>query len=150
MKNLTLAVYLIIYSLLGSCVDQQSGKIRYTIYNQTYKQVTVSGFSANLIPGGGGIADPIVIAPQSSFTAVRMTGLNYTAHMSYYSLHGGGVDSVRVVFGDKKLLVYTEKNLPDDKTAAILFGRDIGDRHVGHYITEEDYALSVDCGEECF
>lgn len=146
------SIFLLLLIIIGftSCVDQQSSNIRFTIYNQTDKQVTVSGFSANLLPNSKGIADPIIIAPQSSFTEVRVTGINDTVHMSYYSLHDGGVDSVRIVFEDNNLLVYTQKNLPDDKTGTILFGGDIGERHLGHYITEEDYALAVDCGEECF
>ena len=137
---------------ISSCVDQESSEIRFTIYNQTDKQVTVTGFSTYEMPNPKGIADPIVIAPKSSFTAIRVTGINDTIGMYYYSLHDGGVDSVRIVFEGKKLLVYASKEVAQNnpKAFSIIAGKLIKGNQFGHYITEEDYALAVDCGEECF
>ena len=36
------------------------------------------------------------------------------------------------------------------KAFSIISGDHIGEDEFGHYITMEDYALAVDCGEECF
>ncbi|PID69792.1 MAG: hypothetical protein CR985_04015 [Flavobacteriales bacterium] len=51
-----------------------------------------------------GKAEPIVIQPNSKFKVTRVTGIDDDTIKAFYSI--GGVDSVRVVFNDERVIVY--------------------------------------------
>lgn len=151
MKKMTASILLIFSGLLASCVDQAYDEFQFTIYNETDKNVTVIGFNTQLDPNTNGRAEAIVLDPHMSYSVTRVNGIDDNIGMRYYSL-SGGVDSVRVVFEDNKLLVYARKDVLDgsEKAGSILDGDKIGKYQYTHYITEEDYAMAMDCGDECY
>ncbi|AWW29272.1 hypothetical protein DN752_03455 [Echinicola strongylocentroti] len=140
---------MLILILLG-CVDSKSHKVYYSIFNETDKTVTVVGYNSKWNSEKKGMADPIYIASHSHYKIVRI--ISDDDHQNFYSLRNGGVDSVRVVFEDQKLLVYTWKDVRDGnaKALSIINGQKVDDKHYAHHITEEDYAQAVDCEEDCY
>ena len=125
---------------LHSCVDQASSNIDYTLFNQTDKDVKVLGFSNQLDPNTNGKADPININPNSNYKITRVTGIDNDTGKRFYSIWG--VDSVRVIFNNVKVKIYT-RNPPN--LSSILDG---DDNHQ-HFIIEEDYNTAEDCNGNC-
>ena len=142
MKNL---IFIAIAFVLNACVDQGSSSVEFTMYNQTDKTAMVLGFirdSDN--PENSLKADPIEIAPQSSFKVTRFSGLGSNIGMSFYSIKNGGVDSVRVIFDNARVLSLTlEGTFNQGQT---IFQ---GDNDYNHFITEQDYQDAVDCNGNC-
>lgn len=138
-------IYVVIILLFNACVDQASHDIVYTIFNQTDKSVKVLGFdtkneSTEEIYTQPIKADKINISPNSSFKITRVTGIDADITKVYYSIRG--IDSVRVVFNNEKVLVITRTppnpcNICD------------ADENNQHYITEQDYENAEDCNGDC-
>ena len=128
MKQFLLLLFLL---TLNNCVDQLSNDIPFTLYNQTDKTVKVLGYDRQIsFPKGK--ADPIVINPNSEFTVIKMSGLNTNVSNAFYSIIG--VDSVNVIFDDKKIKTYDGGSL-EDAPCTICFGN----KDYEHHITEQDY-----------
>ena len=139
-KNLTI-LGLISFTLIGCPLpDQDFSEIDYTIFNQTDKNLKVLGFikDAPEYP-----LDPINIEPQSFYKVTRITGLDSDITKSFYSARG--VDSVRVIFNNEKVKVYTRESVRNTPDASILDG----DSDHNHFITEEDYNSAIDCNGDC-
>lgn len=136
-------VFVVITLLMQACVDQGSDDIDYRIFNQTNKNVKVLGFNKQLAPNTNGIADAINIAPNSIFKVTRITGFDDNTGKVYYSFIG--VDSVRVIFNNEKVKVYTRESVRNTPDASVLDG----DSDHNHFITEEDYNSAIDCNGDC-
>ncbi len=125
---------------ISSCVDQASDDIDYTIFNQTDKNVKVLGFTKQLdINNTNGKAEPININPNSNYKVTRVTGIDNDTGKRFYSIYG--VDSVRVVFNDERVIVYggTKGNCNICE----------GDENHQHFITEDDYKSAEACNGNC-
>ncbi len=140
MKNKLLT--LIFFTItVHSCVDQGGSEVTYTMFNETDKTVKVLGFDKSVI-GVNGLAEPITINPNSSFKVTRMTGFENTTIQRFYSIQG--VDSVRIVFNNEKVLVLTlESTFSQGQT---IFQ---GNNDYQHFITEQDYEDAEDCDGNC-
>jgi hypothetical protein len=138
-------IYLFVTLVLSSCVDQASSNIEFTLFNQTAKSVKLLGFIRDFDnPENSVKADPINIESNSNFKVTRISGIDNDTHMSFYSLKNGGVDSVRVIFNDEKVLVLTlESTFNQGQT--IFQGND----EYQHFITEQDYQKADDCIDDC-
>lgn len=141
MKN-TFSMLFLIYILFNSCVDQGGTEVKYTMFNETDKTVKVLGFNKSVM-GSNGIADPIIISPNSDFTITKVTGFENTSIERFYSIQG--VDSVRVVFGEQKVLIYTLEQASASQDFSIFRG----DFDNQHFITEQDYENAEDCNGNC-
>jgi len=140
MKNKFLTLVLISI-VLNSCVDQGGSEIIYTMFNKTNKTVKVLGFDKSVI-GSNGIAEPIIIEPDSNFSVTKVTGFENTSSQRFYSIQG--VDSARVIFNNEKVLVLTlESTFNQGQT--IFQGND--DHQ--HFITEQDYESAEPCNGNC-
>ncbi len=136
-------IYLFSILILNSCVDQGSSNIEFTLFNQTDKTVKVLGFNTQLDFNTNGKAEPIIINPNSEFKVTRVTGLDNNTLMGFYSLRSG-VDSVRVVFENLKVKVYSE-NISPITEFSIFRGND----NHQHFITEQDYESAEPCNGNC-
>ena len=146
MKNL---FYLLIALpiILQSCVDQASDDIVFTIFNQTDKNVKILAFvTKNEITGKiydtPFNANEITINPNSNYKVTRVTGMDDNTGMSFYSLENGGIDSVRVIFNNEKIKIYT-RTPPNPCDICD------GDENHQHFITENDYNSAEDCNGNC-
>ena len=136
-------IYLFITLILSSCVDQASSDIEYILFNQTDKSVKVLGFETLLdINNNIGKANPIVINPNSSFKVTRMTGIDSDIGFRFYSIQG--VDSVRVIFENLKVNVYSKNISPITEFSIFR-----GNSNYQHFITEQDYENAEDCNGNC-
>lgn len=134
--------FLFIILILNSCVDQASNDIEFTLFNQTNKTIKVLGFDTRLdINNNIGKANTIIIDPNSSFKVTRITGLNDDLGNAFYSIQG--VDSVRVIFNNEKVLIFGGIN---DNTPHDIF---TGGDDNKSFITEEDYENAQDCNSNC-
>lgn len=138
MKN-TFSMLFLIYILFNSCVDQGGGEVKYTMFNETDKTVKVLGFNKSVM-GSNGIAEPIIISPNSDFTITKVTGFENTSIERFYSIQG--VDSVRVIFNNSKVKVY--RRTPPNPCSIC-----DGNENNQHFITEQDYENAEDCNGDC-
>lgn len=145
MKKLVLIFAVLL--TLSSCVDQQSSEVIFTMINETDKNVEILAF--DIMDAHTGIydmpiaADPIQIAPNSSYKITRYTGIDDDVSYRFYSIQG--IDSVRLIFNSEKSKVY---NLAEAVgTPAISVFR--GNENNQHIITEEDYNTAQDCDPDC-
>ena len=135
-------IYLFIILALNTCVDQGSDDIEFTLFNQTNKNVEILGFDRDFDnPENSERATPINIAPNSSFKVTRTTGMGDNVSMYFYSLRNG-VDSVRVIFNNEKVIVY-------GRTTGNPCYICTGDENYQHFITEQDYESAADCNGNC-
>lgn len=139
MKNI---FYLFTFFMLNSCVDQQSSDIDFTLFNQTDKTVKIQGFDTELDINNIGKAEPIIINPNSKFSVTRFTGLGSNTSFRFYSIIG--VDSVRIIFNNEKVLGLTIENTFDQGQTIFQ-----GDENNQHFITEQDYESAEDCNDNC-
>lgn len=141
MKTIKNIILLVISLIFIGCPlpDQEYSKIDFILFNQTDKNVKVLGFvqRAPDFP-----ADPINIQPNDLYKVTRITGLDNNTVMSFYSIKNGGVDSVRVIFNNEKVKVYT-RTPPDNCNICD------GDENYQYFITEEDYESAEDCNGDC-
>lgn len=135
-------IYLFIALAFNSCVDQGSSDIEFTLFNQTDKTVKVLGFNTQLDVNTNGKAEPITISPNSEFKVTRVTGIEDDTGFRFYSIRG--VDSVRVIFNNEKVLALTLENT-FNQGQTIFQGND----DYQHFITEQDYESAVDCNGNC-
>jgi len=136
-------IYLFIALAFNSCVDQASDEIEFTLFNETDKTVKVLGFNTQLDVNSTGKAETITINPNSEFKVVRINGLDNNTLMGFYSLRSG-VDSVRVIFENLKIKIYSE-NISPITEFSIFRGND----NRQHFITEQDYEEADDCNGNC-
>ena len=127
-------LFIVQIAILQSCVDQASDDIVFTLFNQTDKTVEVLGFN------GSRIAEPIIIEPNSKFKITRVTGIDNDTGKAFYSVIG--VDSVRVIFNNEKVIIYGGTTDNPCKICS-------GDDNRQHFITEEDYNNATDCDGDC-
>lgn len=138
-----LFTYLFITLTLSSCVDQASDDIEFTLFNKTDKTVKVLGFDRDVnTPANSEMANPIIIEPNSNFKVIRVTGIDSDTGFRFYSIQG--VDSVRVIFNNEKVLALTlESTFNQGQT--IFQGND----DYQHFITEQDYEDAENCNGNC-
>ena len=136
----TVYLFIVQIVILQSCVDQASDDIDFTLFNQTDKTIKVLGFNRQLDFNTNGKAELININPNSSYKVTRFTGLHTDTGKVFYSITG--VDSVRVIFDNEKVKIYT-RNPPNP--SSILDG----DENHQHFIIEEDYNTAEDCNDNC-
>lgn len=140
MKHL---IYIVLVLLLSSCVDMQVKYYDYVIYNQTDKMVKVLGFkthSLSEVLDSAIAADPILISPNGKFEITRENGMSSNVTMRFYSIRG--VDSVRVIFNEEKVLICADDTITDQTIYS-------GDGNHEHYITEQDFEDAESCNGDC-
>lgn len=138
MKNL---IYLSFAIILNACVDQGSSNIEFTLFNKTNKSVKVLGFDRDFDnPDNSEKATPIVIEPNSKFKVTRVTGIDNDTGYRFYSIQG--VDSVRVVFDNQKVKIFSR--IPPNPCNIC-----DGDENHQYFITEQDYESAEDCNGNC-
>lgn len=138
MKNniLNLVFFTVIFS---ACVDQGGSEIDYTMFNETDKTVKVLGFNKSVV-GANGVAEPIIIEPNSSYSITKVAGFENTSSQRFYSIQG--IDSVRVIFNNSKVKVFS-RTPPNPCSICD------GNENNQHFITEQDYESAEDCNEDC-
>lgn len=138
-------IFLSLILINNACVDQASNNIDFTMFNRTDKTVKVLGFVRDFDnPEKSTKAKPIAINPNSQFKVTRVTGIEGNTHMRFYSLSNGGVDSVRVIFNNEKVLAVTLEGTY--KQGQTIFQ---GDDNYQHFITEQDYNDAKACNGDC-
>ncbi len=140
MNKLGLVIILLFAS--NGCVDLASDDIEYTMFNKTDMPVKIMGF-VRPVDTDYGRAAPISIDSNSEFKVVRITGLDDNTGQRFYSSFG--VDSVRIVFDNKRVKIYTRESVFNTAEASILDGDDNNQ----HFITQSDYDTAEDCNGDC-
>lgn len=140
MNNKTLILFLLTI-ISFSC--EVSSEIEYTIFNQTDRTVKILGFDRDFDnPENSAKAEQIIIEPNSSFSVTKLAGFENTSSERFYSIQG--VDSVKVIFNNEKILVLTlESTFNQGQT---IFQ---GNENNQHFITQQDYEKAVDCNGNC-
>ena len=137
MRKIVFSVVVIAFILSG-CVDTRCDDDIYTMFNQTDKNVKVIGFNIDEDLS----TNTIAITANTHFQVNRGCGQDAEAG-SFYSF--SSVDSVRVIFNNQRVKVYTHESVYDTPDSSIFDG----DYNLSHFITEEDYNNAIDCNGDC-
>ncbi|WP_167604672.1 hypothetical protein [Maribellus sediminis] len=124
MKTKKIIIYFLLMLPLYSCWYTNQPTITYTLVNDTDFDVSLVGYRNR----GTSVSDSIFLSPNSRLEFERQMGEDSDSR-SFFSI--ASVDSVRIVFDSKKLLVLT-----DSAHALLLEERIVK-------ITQEDYNNAV-------
>ena len=144
MKKLFYLLTIVLFFTLSSCVDQDTPETTFTLFNDSTQNVLIKPYARNrtdgVISGGSVAANFININSNLKKTFLR----EHRDDRTFYSIKY--VDSVRVIFGNSKLLVFVCDDWPSMANCNTIF---LGDTNYEYHITEEDYNSAIDCNGDC-
>ncbi|MCF6297532.1 MAG: hypothetical protein L3J08_06060 [Flavobacteriaceae bacterium] len=145
MKNLFYLLIVLPIITLQSCVDQNTPETTFSLINNSSVDIILKPYSRNRgsngeLIGGYTNADIININNGERMSITREQRDNRT----FYSIRN--VDSIRVIFNNRKIAVLICDDWPDMANCNTIFR---GDSNNSHIITENDYNNSEDCNDNC-